>query len=118
MARLNQYAAAKGVSMTVTLSAEDQRAPGLIPVRKTPAPTGFGGGGGGAAAGGPPVDPAEQSRQQYNAMEMRGFADGKRSVLNIRNALSAEYGPQPIARVIAFFDGLAKTWEFELQPAK
>ena len=74
MARLNQYAAAKGVSMTVTLSAEDQR-------------------------GGPPVDPAEQSRQQHDAMEMRGFADGKRSVLDIRNALSAEYGPQPIARV-------------------
>ena len=118
LARLNQYATAKGVSLTVTLSADDQRAAGLIPVRKKPAPTGFGGGGGGAAAGGPPVDPAEQSRQQYNAMEMRGFADGKRSVLDIRNALSAEYGPQPVARVIAFFEGLAKTGEFELQPAK
>jgi len=118
IARLNQYASAKGVSTSVSVSADDQKAAKLVPIRKKPAPTGFGGGGGAAAAGGTPVDPAEQSRQQYNAMEMRGFADGKRSVLEIKNALSAEYGPQETAKVLAFFEELAKTGEFELQGSK
>jgi hypothetical protein len=119
VARLNQYASAKGVSTSVSLSADEQKGAKLVPIRKKPAPAGFGGGGGApAAAGGAPVDPAEQSRQQYNAMEMRGFADGKRSVLEIRNALSAEYGPQDITRVLAFFEGLTKAGEFELQGSK
>jgi len=117
LARLDQYAAALGVSTApAVLSDAEQKASKLVPVRRKPAPTGFGGGGGGAA-GAAQVDPAEASRQQYNAMEMRGFADGKRSVLEIRNALSAEYGPQDIAKVQAFFDGLAKTGEFELTAA-
>jgi hypothetical protein len=51
-------------------------------------------------------------------MEMRGFADGKRTVLDIRNALSAEYGPQDISKVLAFFEGTAKTGEFELSEPK
>ncbi len=122
MARLEAYAGAMGVSTAVpALSEEAARAAKLVPVRKKAAPSGFGGGGGGgavaAAAGGAPaapVDRAEASRQQYNTMEMRGFADGKRSVLDIRNALSAEYGPQDIAKVLAFFENTAKTGEFEL----
>ena len=48
-------------------------------------------------------------------MEMRGFADGKRSVLDIRNALTAEYGPQAIEKVTAFFEGLGKTGEFQIK---
>ncbi len=85
IARLNQYASAKGVSIERCRfpRGRPEKAAKLVPIRKKPAPTGFGGGGGAAAAGGAPVDPAEQSRQQYNAMEMRGFADGKRSVLEI-----------------------------------
>ena len=118
LARLKAYAAATGVTAKeATLSADDEKAARMVPVRQKPAPSGFGGGGGGAnaPAGGTRPDPAEASRQQYNAMEMRGFADGKRSVFDIRNALSAEYGPQPMAKVIAFFEGLVKTGEFALK---
>ncbi len=120
MARLKQYAELVGVKGgSEVLSAEDQRAARLVPVRLKAAPTGFGGGGGGGArpAGGERADPADASRQQYNTMEMRGFADGKRSVLDIRNALAAEYGPQPTAKVLTFFEGAAKTGEFELREA-
>ncbi len=113
LARLKQYAGALGIAAKeAAMSADDQKAARMVPVRKKPAPTGFGGGGGG---GGARTDPAEASRQQYNTMEMRGFADGKRSVLDIRNALSAEYGPQPIQRVISFFESAAKTGEFEIK---
>ncbi len=97
------------------LTPEETRVSKLIPVRKGPAASGFGGGGAVPAA---PVDPAEASRQQYNAMEMRGFADGKRSVLDIRNALSAEYGPQDLAKVLAFFETNAKTGEFQLTESR
>lgn len=99
------------------LDADEQVAAGLTPIRKKPAPSGFGGGG---AAGGqrPPDgnrDAAEASRAQYNALEMRGFANGKRTILEIRDALAAEYGPQPIGKVLEFFRGLEKTGEFELR---
>ncbi|HXJ39721.1 MAG TPA: M28 family peptidase, partial [Bryobacteraceae bacterium] len=109
LARLRQYAGTLGVPVTENaLTPVEVRASKLVPVRKKPAPAG--GGGANAAQ----MDPADASRQQYNAMEMRGFADGKRSILDIRNALSAEYGPQDVARVIAFFEGTAKAGEFEL----
>ncbi len=100
-----------------TLTPDETRASKLIPVRKKPAPAGFGGGGAAPVPGAALVDPADASRQQYNTMEMRSFADGKRSILDIRNALSAEYAPQDIAKVLAFFDGTAKTGEFELTPS-
>jgi hypothetical protein len=48
---------------------------------------------------------------------MRGFANGTRSILDIRDALEAEYGPQPADKVLEFFRGLEKTGEFELKPA-
>jgi len=112
LARLKAYAGAVGVSPRETVrSADEEKAARMVPVRLKPAPTGPAGGGGGA----PRVDPAEASRQQYNAMEMRGFADGKRSILEIRNGLSAEYGPQPVGKVVAFFEGMAKTGEFEIR---
>ncbi len=115
LTRLDQYAAAMGVStVTPALSADEMRASRLIPVKMKAAPVGFGGGGGGGAAA--LTDLAEASRQQYNAMEMRGFANSRRTVLDIRNALSAEYGPQEIAKVLAFFESAAKTGEFELKP--
>ncbi len=117
MARLKQYAELIGAStVSRTMTDEERKAARLVPVRLKPAPSSFGGGAGsGAAAGAPRADPAEASRQQYNTMEMRGFADGRRTVLDIRNALSAEYGPQPVAKVLAFFEGVAKTGEFELR---
>ena len=117
LTRLDTYAGALGVSLAApALTSDEQKAAHLIPVRKKAAPAGFGGGGG--AAGAAQTDPAEASRQQYNAMELRGFANGKRTILDIRNALSAEYGPQDIAKVQAFFDAAAKTGEFELTESK
>lgn len=116
-ARLNQYAGALNVSTAVTVTPDQQRASLLVPVRKKPAPAG-GGGGPGGGIGGAPLNPAQASRQQYNAMEMRGFANGRRSILDIRNALSAEYGPQDLAAVMTFFENLVKTGEFELTPAR
>ena len=119
LARLSGYAEAMGVStVTRALTPDELRASKIIPIRKKPAPAGGGGAAQPTAPAGAAPDPADASRQQYNAMEMRGFADGKRSVLDIRNALSAEYGPQDIARVLAFFDTTASTGEFELVQPK
>jgi aminopeptidase YwaD len=113
LARLKEYAKLMGVDTTApALTEEEKTAAGFIPVRLKPAPSGVRGGGGGRGTNG---DPAEASRQQYNTMEMRGFADGKRSVLDIRDALSAEYGPQSVSYVMNFFQGLEKTGEFKLQ---
>lgn len=120
MDRLTAYAKAMGASTTISkLTDEEEKATHLFPVRKVvAAPAGPGGGGGGQRGGaGANADPAEASRQQYNSMEMRYFTNGKRSVLDIRNALSAEYGPQPIAKVIAFFENGQKSGEFELAAA-
>ncbi|MBI3207810.1 MAG: M28 family peptidase [Candidatus Solibacter usitatus] len=110
--RLKQYAAMRGraadwQSMN-NLTKEEQEAASLIPVRLKPAAQQRGG----PREGG---DAAEASRQQYNAMEMRGFADGTRSVLDIRDALSAEYGAQPVSKVLEFFRGLEKSGEFALR---
>jgi aminopeptidase YwaD len=94
LTRLDQYASVMGISVSRQgVTSDEQKAAHLVPVRKKAAPAGFGGGGGGAATAGVPVDPAEASRQQYNTMEMRGFANGQRSIMDIRNAVSAEYGP-------------------------
>ena len=115
VARLKMYAAAVGVPAVVNKMSEgEEKAARMVPVRLKAAPTGFGGGGGGGT-GAARLDPTEASRQQYNTMEMRGFADGKRSVLDIRNALTAEYGPQAIEKVTAFFEGLGKTGEFQIK---
>jgi hypothetical protein len=54
---------------------------------------------------------------QYSAMELRAFANGKRSVLDIRNALVAEFGMVDISSVMAFFKTAEKSGEFELTKA-
>ena len=47
------------------------------------------------------------SRGQYVPFEALNFVDGKRSVLDIRDALSAEYGPMDPAEVEQYFRFLA-----------
>lgn len=42
----------------------------------------------------------------FHAMEALWFADGTRSILEIRNAISAELGPVPLENVQRFFDEL------------
>ena len=102
----------------VVLSDAETEAGKVIPVRKKAAPQAGGGGGAGGggarAAGG---DPAEAARMQYYAMEFRVFANGKRSVLDIRNAVAAEFGPMDVAKVMEFFKTTEKSGEFELTKA-
>ena len=47
--------------------------------------------------------------------EIRNFIDGKRSVLEVRNAVSAEYGPIPPADIEAFMKFLEKLGMVELK---
>ena len=42
----------------------------------------------------------------YYAMEARNFADGRHSILDIRNALAAEFGPVALDDVMRFFRDL------------
>ena len=95
-------------------SATDEEALRLIPIRLKPAPqTGGGGGfGGQGGAGGPG---ANAPLAGFYAQEARNFANGQRSVLDIRDAISAEFGPVDTEKVTAFFRGLEKTGEFQLK---
>jgi hypothetical protein len=47
------------------------------------------------------------TRGQYVAYEALNFVDGKRSMLDIRDAISAEYGPMDLAEVEQYFRFLA-----------
>lgn len=80
----------------------------MVPIRKKPAPQS----GGGAGPGG---RGAEGRLVGFYASEARNFADGRQSVMEIRDAISAEFGPVETAKVLAFFRGLEKTGEFELK---
>jgi aminopeptidase YwaD len=110
LARLDAYAKTIG-SVEVKLTSVEEQASKLIPRRKSgaPAPQGFGGGGGGGRGGaGTQVIPGT------GAQEARLFADGKRSILDIRDAVSAEFGPQDAAKFIEFFRDLEKSGQFEI----
>src|SRR5262249_45555556 len=89
----------------------ERAAAGLVPSRKPGEPvqpqTGPGGGGGN------PSGPAS-ALTNYYAMEARNFADGRRSVLDIRNALAAEFGPVSLDGGWRFFVGLGKAGTFTL----
>ena len=51
----------------------------------------------------------------YAAYEAINFADGRRSVLDITQAVAAEYGPQNIRNVADFFSVLAEAGLFALK---
>lgn len=54
--------------------------------------------------------------QIYQAeFELRNFIDGKKSVLEIRNAASAEYGPLPLLEVEKYFQALERAGMVELK---
>jgi hypothetical protein len=71
---------------------------------------------------GPPGQQSQQSQQSqqgqaasgqpapalvnYTAMEARNFADGRHSILDIRNAVAAEFGPVALDDVTRFFRDL------------
>ncbi|MEJ8566540.1 M28 family peptidase [Elongatibacter sediminis] len=52
---------------------------------------------------------------QYYALEAKNYADGKRSILEIRNAISAEYGPVELAKVMAFFRDLEQSNQWTIK---
>jgi hypothetical protein len=73
----------------------------MIPNRK-PREAGQGG------RGGPPQIPGT------GAQEALAFADGKRSVLDIRDAVSAKFGTQDSAKFIEYFKARKKSAALEL----
>jgi hypothetical protein len=57
------------------------------------------------------------SRGQYVTYEALNFVDGKRSVLDIRDAISAEYGPMDLTEVEQYFRFLAAVGVVSLDAA-
>jgi hypothetical protein len=101
-------------------TAEEAAAAKLVPKRKpgTPAqPQGGGPGGGGSPAAGQEGAPPP-ALAGYYAMEARNFADGERSLLDIRNALAAEFGPVTLDDVTKFFRDLEKTGAYTIADEK
>ena len=97
------------------LTVAEQAAAKLIPVKKPvdpsapPAGRGGGAGGGGGQAAAPGAPPTLTG---YYTQEANNFADGTRSMLDVRNAISAEFGPVPVENVVNYFRNLEKlgTW--------
>jgi peptidase M28-like protein len=54
----------------------------------------------------------------YYAMEARNFADGTRSILDIRNAIAAEFGPVSVDDVVRFFRDSEKAGTFTITEKK
>jgi hypothetical protein len=50
----------------------------------------------------------------YYAMEARNFADGRHSILDIRNALAAEFGPVALDDVMRFFRDLESAGSYAI----
>ena len=118
MVRLAYRAAAARLKVTPVetpvMTAAEKTASTLLPVRKpgTPAQAqgfNFGGPAGAGQAALPPP-----SLSGYYAMEARNFADGQRAILDIRNALAAEFGPVPLDDVTKFFRDLEKTGAYTI----
>jgi hypothetical protein len=93
------------------LTPEEEAASRLVPVLKAtsggaPRPAAGPGGGGFGGPGGPAGAPPTLTG--YYASEARSMTDGSRSILDIRGAISAEFGPVPLDRVVAFFRAAEK----------
>jgi hypothetical protein len=61
-----------------------------------------------------PVGQPPAALINYYAMEARNFADGRHSLLDIRNALSAEFGPVSLDDVTKFFRDLESSGSYVL----
>jgi hypothetical protein len=96
---------------TPVLSAAEQAASRLVPSRNPNPPANAGGRTGGAGAGGggnAAAAPAQPTLSGYYTQEANNFADGQRSILEIRNAISAEFGPVPVENVVNYFRNLER----------
>jgi aminopeptidase YwaD len=97
----------------IALSADEQAAARLFPKVKTgapPAPPAPAPSAGTAATTAP-----QPALPGYYAMEARNFADGARSVLEVRNAISAEFQPVELAKVLEYFRGLETTGSWTIE---
>ena len=124
MVRLAYRGAAARLKVTPVdvpvLTAAETAASKLIPKRKPGTPAQPQGGGPGPSTGSgqagrwrrPPA--AQPALAGYYAMEARNFADGERSLLDIRNALTAEFGPVTLDDVTRFFRDLEKTGAYTI----
>ncbi|MEO8026143.1 MAG: M28 family peptidase [Bryobacteraceae bacterium] len=106
--RVKTYAKVRGISAS-QMTAEESEAAKWIPVRKKlDAPQGFGGGGGRGQVDGTKLN-------GMGASEAKAFADGKRSILEIRDHVSSEFGAMDSKLFIDYFQDLAKKGDFELR---
>ncbi len=96
----------------LTMTQEELRLSRVVPVRKP------------AAGAGDPWAVLMRLREMniqlspliYPAeFELRNFIDGKKSIFEIRNAASAEYGPLPLLDVEKYFQALEKAGMVELK---
>src|SRR5207342_2293499 len=92
---------------TPTLTEEEQAAARLIPSKKP---------GVEAQPFGPRIVPgaAPPPLAGYYAMEARNFADGKHSILDVRSAIAAEFGPVALSNVVQFFRDAEKAGTFTI----
>ncbi len=60
--------------------------------------------------------PPAFSRLGRAEFEVRNFIDGRRSILDIRNAVAAEYGPLPVASVQGYLEVLKNMGYIEIVP--
>jgi hypothetical protein len=105
-ARIQAYAAARGI-VDKPLTAAEAEAAKLIPVTKPGPASLFGGGSRG------PQDPTRLSGM--GAQEARAFADGRRSVLDIADAVSSEFGAIDVKLFLDYFKEQAKGDSLELK---
>ena len=92
-----------------TLTTEERAAAQLVPRQVANSRATAGGAPQPAPGAGPPA------LGGYHAMEARAFADGSRSVLDIRNAISAEFGPLALERVVMFFQDLQASGDWTVE---
>ena len=107
--------------LTFALTPEEREAATLFPRPKNGNP--YEGAGpvgmlGSAGVTMPTMHPGQRHLLLYDE-EARNFADGTRSVLEVRDAISAELGPVDVGRVVQFFRDLERlgTWEIERRAA-
>jgi hypothetical protein len=65
----------------------------------------------------PTMHPGQRQFALYDE-EARAFADGTRSILDIRDAISAELGPIALGKVVTFFRDLEKTGKWLIEQRK
>jgi hypothetical protein len=59
---------------------------------------------------------ADVARSGDVTYEIANFVDGARSVSDIRDAVSAEFGPLPLAAVAEYVDALARAGAVRFKP--